>query len=276
MEKRIENFYRVSGTDYDIIRFMNKSIIKLFALSAGSLVLMTGTALAVTGASQLKVEAQDMRQNVKDQIIQQKQDINGQIKNERADMKAVITATTTATGTARMAEKQQIRANFKDQIKAQREDLRAKIDQEKQTLKTNLLKIKDQARQAKAEEIANNLNTINEKKVTQYSDAIDKIQAALTKVSSKADILMAKGADVTAARTAISSAQTAIDSAKAAISAQTVKTYPFKITTAANLQKDVSAVRDQFQSDTAGVKLLIEDAKRFAVSAVSAFSGIMK
>ena len=160
------------------------------------------------------------------------------------------------------AKREVEREVFKTKLETAREELKTKREAEKAELKTKLEKIKDEKKKAAAERLDNRFTEINAKMAESWGNSLARMEELLGKVSSRADKAELNGKDVSAARTAVEKAKTAIETAKNAVTAQAAKTYPISVTDESALKSAVVAVREALNKDLAGVRDLVQAAKK--------------
>ena len=147
-------------------------------------------------------------------------------------------------GSQYQQEIQQIREQALTQIKQLRDNMLLKIGQ-----------IKDQRKQQAATKIANQLSHTNEVWTDHMTNVLDRLDAILQKIKSRADKAQANGQDITAITTAINNAESKITAARSAVADQAKKTYVVDTSsitgatsTTSGQNSLVSKLRTQFMS----------------------------
>lgn len=136
----------------------------------------------------------------------------------------------------------QLRLETQEQIKQKQENLRSKVAE-----------IKDEKKQKAAEKILNQFDHINRVSTDHFLSVLDKLDAVLQKIKSRAEKAASDGKDLTAAKQAIQKAEQSIKIAREAVIAQAAKTYTVDSSVIAGAVADegknsiVSKLRERFK-----------------------------
>lgn len=178
------------------------------------------------------------------------------------------------------AQEQQVlkadRQAFQQNIESQKTVLQTKREVEKAKLKTDLAKIKDLRKQETVTNLDQRFTDINQKTTAQWTDALNRMDDLLAKISSRSDKAALAGKDVATTTAAITTAKADIAAARTAVVAQTGKTYPITVTTDTALKSAVAQVRDTLNNDLKAVRDLMQAAKKSVSQAAESLSGIPK
>lgn len=156
---------------------------------------------------------------------------------------------------------EQRQEEFKNALEAKRKEVKEKIEVKRIELKERLAKIKDERKKKIVERISNQLNELNERMLNHFSNVLEKLDAVLLKISSRADKAESRGLNVQAVRGAISEAKSAIAVSRAAISTQSAKVYSITVNTEDTLKVDVGKTRQALHDDLAKVRETVKMAK---------------
>ncbi|MBI1755240.1 hypothetical protein HYR65_03070, partial [Candidatus Azambacteria bacterium] len=126
------------------------------------------------------------------------------------------------------------------------------------------------------ERVDGQIQALNQKMQSHFSDMLARLAAALDRVSERADKTAEKGVDVSSVRTAIAEAQSAIAASKAAIEAQVWKVYVASITTEDALRLEVGKTRQALRDDLHAVGEAIKRAHDAVKKAAVALAQVSK
>ena len=93
------------------------------------------------------------------------------------------------------------------------------------------------------------------------SQRIERLNAILNKISTRAAALKAEGKSTTSLEASIDAAQEAVDAAKLSVDAQAAKDYVVSVTTEDALKTNASTTVKQFMSDIKAVHKEVVDAQ---------------
>jgi hypothetical protein len=219
---------------------------------------------------QLNSEAKDQRTQTKEEI-----------EKIRADFKMTVKADLEK-GKEMLGEKrgellqaiQDKRDLFKEEFEARKDEMQAKREDMRAKFQADLLKIKDENKRARVENISNNFAEINISVTTRASGIVDQIETVLVSIESRTDKAATNGADVTKVRASIVVAETAIADARVAIAAQVAKVYETSITSDATVKNSLQSTRDQFRADLQAMNTKIKAAHSATRKAAEALKAI--
>lgn len=212
----------------------------------------------------IKAKMQNTLQERKDLTQEQKDNIKSQVKELSDKQKEIIE-------TIKIK-----REEFKNQMELNKETLKAKIEEARATLKTNLLKIKDERKQGIVENIADRITELNATLTERLSSRVDQIEGVLAGIKSRTDKAEKAGLDVTAVKESITKVEDAISKARASILSQSEKSYTINITTETALKTDVTKTRDSFKADIKATEDMVKKAHEQIVLTAKALAQIPK
>src|SRR3989338_1384790 len=150
---------------------------------------------------------------------------------------------------------QQRADNAQQRLQQIRDDVQTRIKDAHQKAQEKISQIKDKSKQDTATRIQNQLDHVNQVWTDYFSNVLDRLDAVLQKIQSRADKASQNGQDVTAVTTAIQNANDKIAAARTVVANQAQNTYEVDATSisdadsAASSQSSlVSQLRDQFKS----------------------------
>lgn len=147
-----------------------------------------------------------------------------------------------------MMRSQQARERMEDL----REQAKNRAQQARENAQKKISQIKDQKQKEAANRIASQFDRINQVWTDHFTNVLDRLDAILQKIKSRAEKAAANGQDVSLANTAIQKAGNAISTARTAVLNQAQKTYivdTTNITSTESSQSNlVSQLRVQFKS----------------------------
>jgi len=144
---------------------------------------------------------------------------------------------------------EQSRLQFQESMDAARTQLQTRLGEHRQALQTQLQKIRDERKRTSVQNIDDQMNDLNKRRLEHYTNVLDHLVTVLDRIASRADKAATRGADISAVRTAIDAARVAIDAARAAIASQTAKVYNITISDDTTLKNDVGKARRALQAD---------------------------
>lgn len=128
--------------------------------------------------------------------------------------------------------------------------------------------IKDTQKKMLVEKIDSKASDINKKKTAQMSQALTRMNAIVTELSTKSALAKEQGQSTVKLNTAITTAQAAIKTAEAAVEAQMAKEYTPTITTEATLKTTVGATIKTLQTDLRNTHAAVANAKQKVILAI--------
>lgn len=140
----------------------------------------------------------------------------------------------------------ELRADRQQRIQAQREAMNARL----QT-------ITDERKAKRAEQLADQMNQLNERLTDHYLSVLDHLDAVLTRIAERA-VDEVSDADLQAK---ITTARTNIVSVRQAVIVQQDKVYTVNITTEAKMREAFQGVKKQMQDDHAAARELLSQAR---------------
>ncbi len=165
--------------------------------------------------------------------------------------------------------------DFEKKLSDKIESLSAKLTKNKDELKKKLAKIKDEKKQKVVLRINDNIALANQRILSRFSTALDKLAAIINKLDKKGQELAQKGTDVTTLNDAIKKADAAIASARTAIQTQAALTYTISISTDTNLGQDVSKTRQALHDDITKVRDTILTARDAVKDAAKVYRALV-
>jgi len=157
-------------------------------------------------------------------------------------------------------EMEKNRQEFNDMIKQKKTELEDKIKTKREELQKKLKNIQDVNKRQAVEKIDKQIDELNSKMMTHFSDMLDKMSAKLVKIGERADKAFQQGYDVSSVRTAIDNAKKSIDVVRSAIATQSGKTYAIQVTIDTALKGNVGKARDALHADVTAVKNILQAA----------------
>lgn len=171
---------------------------------------------------------------------------------------------------------EQKRKEFKNSLEQKRAEVKEKIEAKKTELKDKLLKIKDERKKEIIGRVDNRLNEINENRMNHFSNALEKLDEIMLKISSRADKAESRGLDVSAARGALTEAKNAIAVSRAAIEMQSGKVYSINITSEEALKNSAVTARKALHDDVIKVFDTVKMAREAVKKAATTLAQIPK
>ncbi len=185
---------------------------------------------AQTIREETRTNVQGIRQAAKTSV----QNVRKEIEAKREELKKQLEAT---------------REEAKKRVEAARETAKEAVKVKREELKKRLGEIKDERKKAAATRLDEQMNRLNERWTTHFTDVLDHLDDVLGKIQIRADKAVSLGKDVSAVKTAVDAAKVAIASARTAVETQAKKTYIATITSDAKLGEAFKSVRDQLHKD---------------------------
>lgn len=217
-------------------------------------------------------EMRKMREENKGEIQKIRADFQAEVRSMRSN-KASSTKIIKEKRQALIAEIQEKRDLFKKEIDIKNDINASTTAAIKLRFKADLLKIKDQKKKEKVENIGGNLLELNSKLTTRATENVNKIEEVLIAIESRADKTTAAGANLGNVRVLIAIAETAIADARVAISVQTAKIYTVSVQSDATIKISMETTRNILKADIDSMNTKIKvahDTTRKAAEALKA------
>lgn len=259
---------------------MNK---KLFMVAVISL-FFVARAVAQTSTVPLRDSLKSAQDALKERIEKTKEEFRTQkdgfqqeFQETRRELKAAATATRAEFMNVIETRREELkkaleekREAFKNAVEIKREEFKTRIEKHRADLKEKLERIRDERKRSVVEKIDSQLAALNERTLDHFSEALNKLENVLERISGRADQSEEKDVNVSAVRGAIISANELIAAARSAIVAQTGKVYTIEINQENTLRVDVGNARQALHADLVSlrdkVKAARDAAHRAAVS----------
>lgn len=167
------------------------------------------------------------------------------------------------------------RAETKAKLELRRQEISQKIEERKEALRERLAQVQDARKRTVVQNIAESLNTKNQRWVSHWTNVIDRLTQILAKVEDRTTRAKESGVDTTTVEAAITSAKNSIADAQSAVSNQAAKVYEINIGDEESLRADVKEAIDQFKTDTRTVHSSIKIARESVVAALRALAAVL-
>ncbi len=164
--------------------------------------------------------------------------------------------------------------NAKELIKQTREEVRNRVEERRQEIKTQLKNIRNEHKQGIAERIFDNINDLNMRMTDRFFSIINKIEAVLSRIESRADKAEENGVNVSAVRTAILEAESMISVGRTVVEEQSQIVYSFEVNDEETLRLDVGVARQTLHADLTEVRNSIVAMREAVKEAAMALSQI--
>ena len=176
----------------------------------------------------VKVETRTAVQNTRKEVEAKREELKKQLEAKRIEAKERVEAA---------------REEAKTRVKAAREELKKRVEQ-----------IKDERKKATATRLDEQMNRLNERWTTHFTNVLDRLDDILGKIQVRLDKAASLGKDVSAVKTAIDAAKAAIASARTAVEAQAKKDYTITFTSEEQLRTAFKAAKDQLHKDLTALR----------------------
>ncbi len=165
------------------------------------------------------------------------------------------------------AKQQELRENFEERriefreaLEEKKTELRERLEQKKIEIRERVQAfIADEQKQVIVERVYDQVNALNERLTGHYTEILDKLDAVLSGVLSRAGKAEAVGRDLSAVRSAVAEAQNMLVAARALVAEQAQKSYSFEISSEETLRSDVGEARNLLREDLESVKEKIRE-----------------
>lgn len=190
-----------------------------------------------------RAEIQDVRAKAQAVIEAKRQEVKATADVKNAELRSLIEAKRQETTTTMAARNEEVKSlieakreeaksvmaarkeELKSLIESKREETKATVEALREKATQRVAEIKDKEKQQTAERLTTRFENLNKTWTDRFVQMLDRYDAIVLKMQSRADTAAANGKDVTAVNAAIQTAQSAIAAAQAAVVAQAAKTY---------------------------------------------------
>jgi len=247
-------------------------MVKLFSLFL--VLALAFPVLAQTTTDSFRDQLQGTREEVRGEIRDVRDEFQQSTTDARENLQSDVTAIRDQARILREGDTEAFRAkqeefaegirqakdNFRSTLEAKRAELKGRIDAKRAELKERLRQIKDERKRLAVERIDQRIDALNERVLSHYTDVLEKIEEALSRVSSRSDKAEVNGLDVSAVRPMISEAESVIAASRSAIELQADKTYSIEINEEDTLRIDVGETRKAVHADLSNVRDTVRSA----------------
>ena len=175
-----------------------------------------------------------------------------------------------------------------------REQAKVNVQEAREKVQKKVAEIRDEQKQKLAGQIVNQLEHLNKVWTDHFTNVLNRLDAVLQKIKTRADKASSNGQDVIAVNTAVQTAETAISNARGAVEAQAKKIYAVDTTTVnigvasttsatgqtqiiKNLKAQFKTVGDQLKKDLFVLRDgLIKDSRTAVQNALQALNKVPK
>ncbi len=164
--------------------------------------------------------------------------------------------------------------DFRKEVEQKRVEYKSRVEENKAELQQKLQQIQSEQKRRVVERIDVQISELNERMLNHFLDVLERIEAILTRISTRADKAEAFGLDVSAARTALNQAYDAIETARNIVTAQFDQVYAFEILSEDSLKMDVGVARQGLHEDLRQVRDFVKTAHDLARSAALALAQV--
>ncbi|MDO8560776.1 MAG: hypothetical protein Q7R91_01005 [bacterium] len=176
----------------------------------------------------VRVEARTAVQNARKEVEARREELKKQLEAKREEAKKRVEAA---------------REEAKTRVKAAHEELKKKIEQ-----------IKDERKKATVTRLDEQMNHLNERWTTHFTNVLNHLEDILGKIQVRMDKAASLGKDVSAVKTAIDTAKAAIASARTAVEVQAKKDYTITFTSEDQLHTAFKAAKGQLHKDLTALR----------------------
>jgi len=212
---------------------------------------------------------QDNAQGLRIEIKEKRGDLQSGSENADQGVRATIRIQDVAPQAVQelRAKQQELRENFEERriefreaLEEKKTELRERLDQKKAEVRERVrVLVVDEQKQAIVTRVYDQVNALNERLTGHYTEILDKLDAVLSGVLSRAGKAEAVGRDLSAVRSAVTEAQNMLVAARALVAEQAQKSYSFEISSEETLRSDVGESRNRLQEDLESVKEKIRE-----------------
>lgn len=240
--------------------------------------------MEVKGVRQeMREKAGDIRQEARTDAKGLRQETKSEAQKVRQEVRAGVKSVSDAREAIKLKQEELKRAfetkreEAKQKLEAVREEAKERITNAREVFKKKLEVLKDERKKATAVHLEEQLNRLNERWTTHFTNVLHRLDEILAKIQLRREKAVSLGKDAGAAETAIAAAKTAITNARVAVEAQAGKVYTVTFTSEEELRTAFQQAKEQLKKDLATVRDGIVKAARDAVQeAARALAGIPK
>ena len=142
----------------------------------------------------------------------------------------------------------------KKQIEAVREQVKQRVKTQREEFKEKISQMKDERKRQTAVRLEEQINQINERWTTHFSNVLNQLENVLAKIEVRAQKAEANGNNVSGVKTAIETARNAIKTARDAVIVQAAKVYTVKFESEDKLKEAFKTVKEQLRQDLTGLR----------------------
>jgi hypothetical protein len=142
----------------------------------------------------------------------------------------------------------------RERVQTLRQETQTTMATQRERVTQRVAEIKDKVRQVRAQKLSGQFDNLNATWTDHFMNLLDRYEAIVQKIQTRADIAAGTGKDVTAVTAAIQTAKTAISDARAEVTTQVAKTYTPTVadseetTTQADQEVIIKNLRESFQN----------------------------
>lgn len=207
-------------------------------------------------------------------------DVRDKAQNMRQEVKATVKGVREEVQVKREELKKQLGTNrdeAKKRLEAAREAAKEVAQVKRENLKKRLGEIKDERKKERAARLDEQMNRLNDRWTTHFTNVLNKLEDILGKIQVRADKAAALGKDISAVKTATDSAKAVIASARTAVETQAKKDYTITFTSEEQLRAAFKAAKDQLHKDLTALRDgAIKNARSKVQDAARALGGVPK
>ncbi len=142
----------------------------------------------------------------------------------------------------------------KKQIEAVREQVKQRVKTQQEAFKGKISQMKDERKRQTAGHLEEQINQINERWTTHFSNVLNQLENVLAKIEVRAQKAEVNGNDVSGVKTAIETARQAIKTARDAVVTQAAKGYTVIFESEDKLKEAFKTVKEQLRKDLTGLR----------------------
>lgn len=150
---------------------------------------------------------------------------------------------------------------LKQTVEKQREATKKKIETLKTELEKKLRVVKDEQKRTIVGDIFEQLNEIKDRRVDNFSKAVDQLESVAGNILSRAEKASANGKDISSVTSAIEAAEKAVSETKSLIEKEAGKTYSVSVGSEATLRSDMTKAREELRSDLEKIQESVKTAR---------------
>ena len=249
-------------------------------LWASAFIAFAQTPAPVGTREELREKAQAIREETRTNAQNVREENRVKAEAVRTEVRTAVQNTRKEVEAKREELKKELevkREEAKERIEAAREETKTRVKAAREELKKRLGEIKDERKKEKAKRLDEQMNRLNERWTTHFTNVLNRLDDILGKIQVRADKAASLGKGVSAVRTAIDAAKSVIVGARTAVEAQAKKDYTIIFTSEDELHAAFKAAKDQLHKDLKALRDGAIRSSRDAVhNAARALSGIPK